>query len=132
MRANICVVCLHNFINSLMYLLVFVFDWVVRYAFQITGKSVAPKSTNDMKLIHAGKVLENSKTLSESRVHVGDLAAGVITMHVVVQPVVAKKKSGLYSILASIYVNKVFAMYKFFSMMSGPISFTQYGLINFR
>lgn len=57
------------------------------------GKSVAPKSTNDMKLIHAGKVLENSKTLSESRVHVGDLAAGVITMHVVVQPVVAKKKS---------------------------------------
>ncbi|KAA8543149.1 hypothetical protein F0562_021356 [Nyssa sinensis] len=56
-------------------------------------KSVIPKSASDMKLIHAGKVLENSKTLSESRVHFGDLPGGVITMHVVVQPPVAKKKT---------------------------------------
>ncbi|KAL0391086.1 UNVERIFIED_CONTAM: Membrane-anchored ubiquitin-fold protein 3 [Sesamum calycinum] len=56
-------------------------------------KSVVPKSVGDMKLIHAGKVLENGKTLAESRVHIGDLPGGVITMHVVVQPAVAKKKT---------------------------------------
>lgn len=56
-------------------------------------KTVIPKSVNDMKLIHAGKVLENSKTLAESRITFGDLPSGVITMHVVVQPPVAKKKT---------------------------------------
>ncbi|KAL8513469.1 hypothetical protein ACS0TY_012799 [Phlomoides rotata] len=56
-------------------------------------KSVVPKSVTDMKLIHGGRVLENGKTLSESRVHVGDLPGGVITMHVVVQPPVVKKKT---------------------------------------
>ncbi|KAL9665328.1 hypothetical protein QQ045_020747 [Rhodiola kirilowii] len=30
-------------------------------------KSSIPKSINDFKLIHAGKVLENNKTLAESR-----------------------------------------------------------------
>lgn len=62
--------------------------------FVSTEKTVIPKSVNDMKLIHAGKVLENSKTLAESRVTFGDLPSGVITMHVVVQPPVAKKKTG--------------------------------------
>ncbi|GFY98743.1 membrane-anchored ubiquitin-fold protein 4 precursor [Actinidia rufa] len=62
-------------------------------------KSIVPKSVSDIKLIHAGKVLENSKTLSESRVHFGDLPGGVITMHVVVQPPVAKKKTGLFLFL---------------------------------
>ncbi|KAL3649112.1 hypothetical protein CASFOL_005515 [Castilleja foliolosa] len=57
-------------------------------------KSVVPKSVNDMKLIHAGKVLENGRTLAESRVNLGDLPGGVITMHVVVQPAIVKKKTG--------------------------------------
>ncbi|CAI9767884.1 unnamed protein product [Fraxinus pennsylvanica] len=56
-------------------------------------KSVIPKSVNDMKLIHAGKVLDKGKTLAESRIHVGDFPQGVITMHVVVQPPLAKKKT---------------------------------------
>lgn len=56
-------------------------------------KSVVPKSVSDIKLIHAGKVLENSKTLAESKLYFGDLPGGVITMHVVVQPPVAKKKT---------------------------------------
>lgn len=64
-----------------------------------TDKSVVPKSVSDIKLIHAGKVLENSKTLAESRLYFGDLPGGVITMHVVVQPPVAKKKTGLFSTL---------------------------------
>ncbi|KAK9281890.1 hypothetical protein L1049_004797 [Liquidambar formosana] len=56
-------------------------------------KTVIPKSVNDMKLIHAGKVLENSKTLAESRILFGDLPGGVTTMHVIVQPPLAKKKT---------------------------------------
>ncbi|XP_042475375.1 membrane-anchored ubiquitin-fold protein 3-like [Macadamia integrifolia] len=57
------------------------------------GKTVVPKSVNDVKLIYAGKVLENSKTLAESRIIFGDLPGGVITMHVVVQPSVSKKNT---------------------------------------
>ncbi|KAM7486506.1 hypothetical protein LguiA_002515 [Lonicera macranthoides] len=40
-----------------------------------------------------GKVLENCKTLAEFGIHIGDLPGGVITMHVVVRPPVAKKKT---------------------------------------
>ncbi|KAK9282771.1 hypothetical protein L1049_010992 [Liquidambar formosana] len=50
-----------------------------------------------MKLIHAGKVLENSKTLAESRILFGDPPGGVTTMHVIVQPPLAKKKTGIES-----------------------------------
>ncbi|XVF32710.1 hypothetical protein REPUB_Repub17cG0106400 [Reevesia pubescens] len=57
------------------------------------GKTVTPKSVNDLKLIHAGKVLENNKTLADSRITFGDLPVGVITMHVVVQPAIAKNKT---------------------------------------
>ncbi|KAJ9171870.1 hypothetical protein P3X46_015176 [Hevea brasiliensis] len=55
-------------------------------------KTVLPKSVNDLKLIHAGKILENNRTLADSRITYGDLPGGVITMHVVVQPPAAKKK----------------------------------------
>lgn len=64
--------------------------------FAFTGKTVSPKSVSDVKLIHAGKVLENSKTLADSRITFGDVPGGVITMHVVVQPPVAKK-TGLFN-----------------------------------
>ncbi|KAH9295228.1 hypothetical protein KI387_038816, partial [Taxus chinensis] len=56
-------------------------------------KENAPKTINDMKLINAGKILENSKTLAESRVPVGELPGGVITMHVVVRPPSSDKNS---------------------------------------
>ncbi len=59
------------------------------------GKGNGPKSINDMKLINAGKVLENSKTLAESRVLVGELPGCVITMHVVVRPPTSDKASGI-------------------------------------
>lgn len=58
-------------------------------------KSIVPKSVSDVKLIHAGKVLENNKTLAESQVFLGNVPGSggeVITMHVVVQPPIAKKK----------------------------------------
>lgn len=57
-------------------------------------KENGPKTINDMKLINAGKVLENNKTLAESRVPVGELPGGVITMHVVVRPPSSDKASG--------------------------------------
>ncbi|KAL4603178.1 hypothetical protein ACB092_10G106800 [Castanea dentata] len=57
------------------------------------NKTVTPKSVNDVKLIHAGKILEDNKTLADSKITIGDLPGGVVTMHVVVQPPVAKKKT---------------------------------------
>ncbi|OIW13352.1 hypothetical protein TanjilG_02872 [Lupinus angustifolius] len=58
------------------------------------GKTVVPKSVSDVKLIHAGKVLENNKTLADIRITFGDIPGGAITMHVVVQPPLAKMKTG--------------------------------------
>ncbi|XP_077224833.1 membrane-anchored ubiquitin-fold protein 3-like [Tasmannia lanceolata] len=55
------------------------------------GKENAPKTINDVKLINAGKILENNRTLAESRVQVGELPGGLITMHVVVRPPVFDK-----------------------------------------
>ncbi|XP_008780876.2 membrane-anchored ubiquitin-fold protein 3-like [Phoenix dactylifera] len=49
-------------------------------------KEITPRTVNDVKLINAGKILENNQTLSESRVPVGELLDGVTTMHVVVRP----------------------------------------------
>eukprot|EP01018_Ginkgo_biloba_P026149 Gb_40632 [translate_table: standard] len=57
------------------------------------GKENAPKTINDMKLINAGKILENNKTLADSRVPVGELPGSVITMHVVVRPPLLDKNS---------------------------------------
>lgn len=57
-------------------------------------KKIAPKAANDVKLISAGKILENSKTVGQCKMPFGELPKGVITMHAVVQPSVAKAKSG--------------------------------------
>lgn len=51
-----------------------------------------PKTISDVKLINAGRILENNKTLAESRVPVGELLGGVITMHVVVKPIIKAEK----------------------------------------
>lgn len=66
--------------------------------FVFADKTTTPKAINDVKLIHAGKILEDSKTLADSRITIGDLPAGVITMHVVVQPPATKKKTGICSL----------------------------------
>ncbi|WOL00611.1 hypothetical protein Cni_G09324 [Canna indica] len=50
------------------------------------GKENAPRVINDVKLINAGRILENNQTIAESRVPVSELPGGVITMHVVVRP----------------------------------------------
>ncbi|KAJ9560401.1 hypothetical protein OSB04_005561, partial [Centaurea solstitialis] len=45
-----------------------------------------PKTVDDLKLINAGKILENDKTLVESRSLVSEVPGGIITMLVVVRP----------------------------------------------
>ncbi|KAL4362807.1 hypothetical protein GQ457_04G028580 [Hibiscus cannabinus] len=56
------------------------------------GNTVTPKSINDLKLIHAGKVLENNTTLADCTITIGDLPDDVITMHVLVHPSKSKRK----------------------------------------
>ncbi|CAA2982808.1 membrane-anchored ubiquitin-fold 4 [Olea europaea subsp. europaea] len=56
-------------------------------------KKIAPKSANDVKLISAGKILENSKTVGQCNMPFGELPKGVITMHAVVQLSLAKAKT---------------------------------------
>ncbi|PON95420.1 Membrane-anchored ubiquitin-fold protein [Trema orientale] len=56
-------------------------------------KKIVPKGANDIKLINAGKILENNKTVGQCRAPFGELPRGVITMHVVVQPSFAKMKT---------------------------------------
>ncbi|XVE55439.1 hypothetical protein DITRI_Ditri03aG0158700 [Diplodiscus trichospermus] len=48
-------------------------------------KENCPKTILDVKLISAGKILENNRTLAECRLPVDELPGGVITMHVVVR-----------------------------------------------
>lgn len=60
----------------------------------ILDKKIIPKGANDIKLINAGKILENNKTVAQCKAPFGELPRGVITMHVVVQPSLAKTKTG--------------------------------------
>ncbi|TQE09670.1 hypothetical protein C1H46_004763 [Malus baccata] len=59
-------------------------------------KENGPRTINDLKLINAGKILENNRTLADSRNPVGELPGGLITMHVVVRPPIADKKNVSY------------------------------------
>lgn len=56
-------------------------------------KEFVPRTVNDLKLINAGKILENSRTLADCRLPVGELSEDVITMLVVVRPPPPDKKS---------------------------------------
>ncbi|XP_012084791.1 membrane-anchored ubiquitin-fold protein 2 [Jatropha curcas] len=49
-------------------------------------KENGPRTVKDVKLISAGKILENNRTVAECRSPLCDIPGGVTTMHVVVQP----------------------------------------------
>ncbi|KAK9271960.1 hypothetical protein L1049_002327 [Liquidambar formosana] len=49
-------------------------------------KDNGPRTVKDVKLISAGKILENNRTVAECRSPLCDIPGGVTTMHVVVQP----------------------------------------------
>ncbi|PPS06013.1 hypothetical protein GOBAR_AA14641 [Gossypium barbadense] len=57
------------------------------------GKTIVPKSVNEVKLISSGKILENNKTVGLCKVPFGEVPGGAIIMHVVVQPSLAKAKT---------------------------------------
>ncbi|GKV12430.1 hypothetical protein SLEP1_g23570 [Rubroshorea leprosula] len=58
-------------------------------------KENGPKTIHDVKLINAGKILENNRTLAECRLPVGELPGAVITMLVVLRLPVTSKNSGI-------------------------------------
>ncbi|PIN10012.1 hypothetical protein CDL12_17403 [Handroanthus impetiginosus] len=49
-------------------------------------KENGPRTVKDIKLISAGRILENNRTVGECRSPLCDVPGGVTTMHVVVQP----------------------------------------------
>ncbi|KAM2537794.1 hypothetical protein TB2_023303 [Malus domestica] len=49
-------------------------------------KDNGPRTVKDVKLISAGRILENNRTVAECRSPLCDVPGGVTTMHVVVQP----------------------------------------------
>lgn len=51
-----------------------------------------PRTVKDLKLISAGRILENNTTVGECRSLLFDIPGGVITMHVVVQLTPEKEK----------------------------------------
>ncbi|GAY52761.1 hypothetical protein CUMW_144460 [Citrus unshiu] len=55
-------------------------------------KENGPRTVKDVKLISAGKILENNRTLGECRSPLCDIPGGVTTMHVVVQPPSTEKE----------------------------------------
>ncbi|KAE8675543.1 Membrane-anchored ubiquitin-fold protein 4 [Hibiscus syriacus] len=59
------------------------------------GKTIIPKAVNEVKLISSGKILENNKTVGQCQAPFGEVAGGVIVMHVVIQPALAKTKTGI-------------------------------------
>ncbi|KAL3525868.1 hypothetical protein ACH5RR_014240 [Cinchona calisaya] len=55
-------------------------------------KENGPRTVKEVKLISAGRILENSRTVGECMSPLCDVPGGVTTMHVVVQPPQEKEK----------------------------------------
>ncbi|XP_042066209.1 membrane-anchored ubiquitin-fold protein 3-like isoform X2 [Salvia splendens] len=68
-------------------------SWYPSTSFDVADKENGPKSINDIKLINAGKILENDRTLDQSRTPLSEVPGDVITMLVVVQSPLPDKHS---------------------------------------
>ncbi|KAL0855866.1 hypothetical protein Bca101_061019 [Brassica carinata] len=55
-------------------------------------KENGPKTVKEVKLISAGKVLDNNKTVKDYRSPVSNLVGAVTTMHVIIQPLLTEKE----------------------------------------
>ncbi|GAB4848651.1 Membrane-anchored ubiquitin-fold protein 4 [Ancistrocladus abbreviatus] len=66
---------------------------LVAECLRVRDKKITPKAANEIKLISAGKILENSKTVGQCGMPFDDLPRGIMTMHVVVQPSIAKART---------------------------------------
>ncbi|URD81343.1 hypothetical protein MUK42_02405 [Musa troglodytarum] len=76
-------------------------------------KKIIPGVANDVKLISGGKILENNKTIAQCRSPFGELPAGVITMHVVVQPSLTKIKTGKLDLVYSDLVTSSWKLWNY-------------------
>ncbi|KAL9419735.1 hypothetical protein AB3S75_037490 [Citrus x aurantiifolia] len=63
------------------------------------GKTIVPKAVTEIKLISSGKILENNKTVGQCKIPYGEVPGGVIIMHVVVQPSLAKTKTVHFGVM---------------------------------
>ena len=82
----------------------YLLNGICYFHFLLTDKDIAPKTVNDLKLINAGRILENNRTLAESHVPVGEIPGGVITMHVVVRPPQVDKNSGIADNFSPLFI----------------------------
>lgn len=81
---------------------------LIKHVFLLTEKGNGPKTVKDLKLISAGRILENSTTVGECRNPLCDIPGGVTTMHVVVQPTAPEKGSHYYIYFTSnLFVNRL-------------------------
>ena len=80
----------HHFIKSALIKISFLAD-----------KEKGPRTVNDLKLINAGKILENNRTLSECKSPICDFS-GMTTMHVVVRAPTLDKQSGKFAVLSKV------------------------------
>ncbi|KAK6913321.1 UBL3-like, ubiquitin domain [Dillenia turbinata] len=60
-------------------------------------KENGPRTIKDVKLICAGRILENNRTVGECRSPLCDVPGGVTTMHVVIQAPPSEKGAGIVS-----------------------------------
>lgn len=60
-------------------------------------KENGPRTVKDVKLISAGKILENNKTVGECRSPLCDVPGGVTTMHVIVSQPPQEKETKVKS-----------------------------------
>ncbi|KAM7279475.1 hypothetical protein ACFE04_006609 [Oxalis oulophora] len=70
-------------------------------------KENGPRTMKDVKLISAGRILENNRTVAECRSPLCDIPGGVTTMHVVVQPPLEKEANYMFSVPAQVVVRGV-------------------------
>uniref|UniRef100_A0A0E0A701 UBL3-like ubiquitin domain-containing protein n=1 Tax=Oryza glumipatula TaxID=40148 RepID=A0A0E0A701_9ORYZ len=63
------------------------------------GKEIAPRTVNDVTIINAGQVLENNRTLAESRNLAAESPEGPITMHVVVRRSRPERRGTIFFLL---------------------------------
>ena len=64
-----------------------------------SDKENSSRTLGDIKLIHGGKILENSKTIGECKNPILDVAGGITTMHVVIRPPQKERGIGDFPVL---------------------------------
>lgn len=103
--------------------------------FSFSGKTITPKAASEVKLISSGKILENNKTVGQCKLPFGEFTGGVTIMHVVVQPSLAKAKTGdffwdfchKYNFIGHwLFLFKFYFYMRFFLLFSNPRGFFKY------